>query len=525
MSVHQRSLLGMLTGAGSVVIKTGLNLVLVPVLIAKLGLDVFGLYLLLISVFEISTLLDLGATNALVALLGNDAQTEMQRRAYLKVGHWLLGVLSLLLLGTGLILAPVFTPLFHINTGLHLLAQSGFMLIVIEAALTLYSCYSRSVLLAHCSHQWTNLADSSYSLIANVGALLALLSGGDLTAVLALRLVGAVIRLGMMQWHTQRVEPFAFFPKTPFSLPAAKTVLRLSGHSTALNFSIIVSHKIDDLVIARFLPISAVGMYEIVFRFLGVAIQICLKLCEGIAPLFARMAGLGETDKARLLFLRMSCFLNFVACMLLTLIVLYYRELFGIFSAGKVPVAQTLPVLALALPCVLSGVLQMPANAFLFTWGQQRFLTVTSVLAALANLVLSMTLVHYWGIAGVAAGTLIPQLFQHQGGLIRRTCQALDISFLQYMKAVHGAILIPLLVSICWVQFWKLNWKLIPQEGAFQLLPIGLVSIGALLIGSLLWYKLTATPAERRLLHNLLAARLPRLFKKDMPSPLMVDNA
>lgn len=526
MSLGQRSLFGMLTGAGSVVIKTGLNILLIPILIAKLGLDQFGLYILLIAIFEVAILLDLGSTSALVTLLGKTEEASVKRRSCLSIGNLLLITLSGLFLFIGLIVTPWFSSIFNITPALHGMAQTGFLLVILEATLTLYSCYGRSVLLANSAHQWTNLADTFYALIANLGAAIALLNGGNLVTVMSLRLAATVVRILIMTVQTYRVEPLALTPGVPFCKQSASELIRLSAHAMTINFSIIMSHKIDDIVIARFLPISAVGIYEIVFRFLGVAIQICLKLYEGSYPLFARMFALGQTAEARQLFLRLSCFLNLSASLMLLLIVLFYQELFLIFSAGKIPVEQTLPILAVAVPCVLSGVLQMPANAFLFTSGQQKFLSVTSILAALANVVLSILLVQHYGIVGVALGTLIPQLIQHQWGLIGKTCQTLRISFLEYLRAVYGAILLPLATSFLWVQLWRF---LLPNSW-LTLWSIALIALSAALLGGILWFKTTALPAERAILQAMLSARFPTLFTSakppaNTPPTLSMDNA
>ncbi|MCE3235589.1 MAG: polysaccharide biosynthesis protein [Vampirovibrio sp.] len=521
MSVWKRNLLGMLSGAGSVVIKTGLNIVVIPVIIAKLGLDAFGLYILLIAILEVSSLLDLGGTSALVALLGGEDTDAQKRRAYLKVGHSWFSILAIVFALGGLLILPGFSHQFHVTQGLQSVAPVCFLLILLEAAITLYSCYSRSVLLAHCSHQWTNVADTLYYLIANLGALILLVMGYGLPGVLAVRLLGALVRLGLMMWQTMRLEPYAFKPQMPFDWQVLKKVAGLSGHAMMINFSIIISHKIDDIIIASFLPISAVGIYEIVFRFLGITIQVCLKLCEGIFPLFSKMAVSNQVKETRQLFLRMSSFLNMVACLLLMLIVSYYQELFGMFSAGKIPVENTLPVLAVAVPCVLSGVLQMPANTWLFTWGRQRFLTVSSMIAALANLILSLILVHYMGIVGVALGTMIPQIIQHQASLIRTTCQALRISFLQYMRSVHGAIVVPLLVSLLWV----LAWKPIVALSAVKLLPICLISASAAVIGLGLWFGLTASPVESQLFKQIISNRLFQPIQMKLKRKLRADNA
>jgi O-antigen/teichoic acid export membrane protein len=514
MSLWQRYLGGMVSGAGSVLIKTGLNIIVIPVFISRLGLDAFGLYLLLIAIMEVATLLDLGTTNALVTLLGAEAPESPSRRAYLKVGHGLFALLALACAGIGGLVFPHFAALFHIGPALQAAANLGFLLISLEAALMLYSCYARSVLLAHCAHQWTNLADTLYNVIANVGALVLLLSGFGLTAVILARLIGAVLRLLLMLSQAHLLEPYAFRPRVPFQAAIFKKVATLGSHAMMLNFSIIISHKIDDIVIACFLPLSAVSIYEIVFRFLGITVQICLKLSEGAFPLFSRMAASRQISEARQLFLRMSGLLHWVASLLILMILCHYTELFHLFSANRIPIAQTWPVLVVAVPCILSGVLQMPANAWLFTWGHQKFLTTTSLIAALSNLALSVLLVQAFGLIGVALGTLIPQLIQHQAGLIRKTCRELQIPAAQYLRDVHGAILFPLLVSFVWIQLLKFVFNGWTHSAAHPLvspvLSITLISASAGLIGSALWFRFTASSLEKRILKDILQTQLWR---------------
>jgi O-antigen/teichoic acid export membrane protein len=518
MSTPKRYLLGMLSGAGSVVIKTALNIVLIPVLIGKLGLDAFGLYILLIAIMEVSTLLDLGLTDALVTLLGGSEMASKDRASYLKVGQILFGLLAVLFLAAGFALLPYFSTLFHVNQELQTIAQTGFLLILLESVIMIISCYARSVLLAHCAHQWTNVGDTLYSVVASLGALIALMSGYDLIAVLAIRLLASVIRLFLMTVQTWKLEPSAFWPAVPFCFSTFKKVGHLCGHAMMINFSIIISHKIDDIVIASFLPLSAVGIYEIVFRFLGITIQICLKLHEGAFPLFSKMAAASQKNEARQLFLRMSSFLNFTAAMLLMLIVVNYPTLFDIFSAGKIPIEDTIPVLIIAIPCILSGVLQMPANAWLFTWGHQSYLTGTSIIAALANLALSIILVQHFG---VALGTFIPQFIQHQFCLIRKTCAQLQISFLQYMRAVHTCLLLPLIVSLLWVKCWHP----VIHHFSIPLVPIAFISLGAVLIGSGLWFWRTASPVENQLFRQVFVVKLLQPIQYKFKQQFNTDNA
>jgi O-antigen/teichoic acid export membrane protein len=502
MSMSRRYAMGMLSGAGSVALRAALNIVVVPVIIAKLGLEVFGLYIVLVAILEVATFLDLGATSAIVTLLGGlgDENSDQARRSILKVGHAWFGVLSALFLGVALLLQSQFCELFHIKASLRDVAMASYLLMVVEATLALYSYYCHTVLLAHCAQQWTNIADSAANLLTNIACLIALLSGYGLVEMMMIRLAASVLRTGVLFVQTARLEPFAFRPGVPFSPKSFLELARLSGHSTMINLSIIISHKIDDLVIAHFLPLSAVGIYEIVFRMLGITLQISLKLTEGIYTVFARLAANRQVEEARQIFLRKSAFLNIIAALILLMIVSFYPELFALFSAGKIPIGETLPILAVALPCVLSGVLQMPANAWLFTWGHQRFVSATSLGAALANLVLSIILVQHWGIVGVALGTLIPQLCQHQLGLIGQTCRQLGISTLEYIRTVHLKALLPLLVALAWVLMLR---PTLPHA-AFPLPTICAIAGSAALIGGAFWFQLNATAQEREVTRRML---------------------
>lgn len=502
MSLWKRSLGGMLSGAGSIGFKTGLNLLLVPLLIAMLGLDAFGLYVLLIALLELTVLLDLGLGNALVTLLGGQTPDSAARKTYLAAGHLVFILLTLLVLLGGLVLLPGFTEQFHIQPALRVAARNAALLTLLEAALTLYGSYARALLLTHCAHQWSNVSDTLYYFIANVGGLLLLLAGFDLTAVMAARLLGAVLRQGLMTVFVCRLEPLAFRHGLSLRIADWKPLFHLGGHAMLLNISIILSHKMDSLIIARFLPLSAVAVFEIVFRLLGIANQVALKLSEVSFPLFARMAAEQRRDDAQRLFLRLSALLYLVAALMTLAIVCHYPELVRLFSSGSITTTQTLPVLLAAIPCMLSGVLQMTANAWLFTWGHRNYLTVTSLLAAVGNVALSLILVQWLGILGVALGTMVPQLIQHQAGLIRHSCRELGITAGQYLKEVYVSTLIPLLSAFVWIQLFAPWVHGLAHADRLILLPIAIASGGAVLLGLAIWFLRTASREERALLNE-----------------------
>ncbi|MEM0952142.1 MAG: polysaccharide biosynthesis C-terminal domain-containing protein [Cyanobacteria bacterium P01_H01_bin.74] len=522
----QKTLTGILTGGCSVVVKTAINIFLIPVIIAHLGLSQFSLYVLLVSVYELSTLLDMGAGSALVTLLSREDNESSRRQQMLQAGHVWFIVVALLMVGIGLVLTSGFTTWFNIAPDLASIVNLALFWVILESVVALYGFYYQSCLLSNLGHQWSNIAETAYYLGANAGSLVAVIFGYGLAEIFFIRFCFSVMKLLFVMRHayqsekeqntlsgldaalakdsqatgaSKKSEKPLYLILLPFQKQACqalfsplKALAKLSSHALMINFSIIVSHKIDNFVIATFLPLQAVGIYEIVFRFLGIIIQMALKCNEGLFPIFAGLAPLNQRAEATLIFKRMSSFLLCVAGSLILLIAINYDTLFGLFSANKISIEQTYMLLAIAIPTVFSGVSQMPANAWLFTWGFQRYLTVSSLVAAGANLIISLALVIPLGIVGVALGTLIPQLIQHQFSLIATVCRKLQISLGDYLKSVYGAILLPMAVCYLWAQLWH------PHIVASQypLAMITLVSAIGFFLALLTWLKLTVTPDE-----------------------------
>lgn len=504
MGVQKRFVTGMISGAGSVVIRTLLNLLLIPLLIYSLGGELYGLYVLLIGIIDLFLILDFGFTPSITNLLGAYRSTGQSQKAeeILFIGHALYVGLALFALLLGALFALYIPQLFHLSPQMADLARIPIAIVFLEGVLTLYSSYYRAVLLAHNLNHWTNMGDTIAYITGNSLGILLLLNGFGLPAFLLARLGCALIRLWILVYRSVRTEPTLFQRTASLKPQTLKELVGQSYHALLMNLSVLVSHKIDSFVIACFLPLTAVGIFEIVFRLLGIIIQILLKLSEGAFPAFSRLAALSRKEDAKVVFLRMSCLNNFVALLLLMLVISFYPELFRLLSAGQIPIKPTLPILAVAVPTIWSSALQIPATYYLYTSGRQRFLTISSLITALCNLSLSLILVQPLGLVGVALGTLIPQFLQHQASLIRQACLDLQVSFWQYVRSVHLSVLVPLLFAVFFIRLLEPlhRWG----DGSFAAM-IGVASV-TFCLSSAFWFILTATEQEKQLLRTFFSA-------------------
>ena len=156
--------------------------------------------------------------------------------------------------------------------------------------------------------------------------------------------------------------------------------------------------------------------------------------------------------------------------------------------------------------------MQIPAFHYLFASGEHRYMSASSLIAAGSNLGLSLSLVTPLGLIGVALGTFIPQLIQHQGFIIRKACQTLHVSTMEYITTVHLKNSIPLLTSLALVLSLK-EW--VPL-GSMPLVGIGWMSAIALLLGSVLWYQFATSAEEKAFAETHIFSPIKIKFRRQM---------
>lgn len=484
---------GMMSGTLTVVIKTALNLLLIPVMMARLGLEEYGFYVLLITQLEMVGFLDFGLPMALAKQVAS-APAGADRQAVLSAGHGFLLLLALAFLAVGLSLWSVFPSLFHLSPMLSTLLPTVWGLLLLEMVITVYGTYYQTILLSHGLNAWNNIGDLLCAVVTYTVGLLLILAGHGLVALMAMRVVGAVARFTLLMSKALQAEPDLRVARPSVLHPEAKQLATLGSQAFLMRLSVMVSHKLDHLVIAIFLSVQAVAVYDVVFRLLGLAQQLVMRMGEGAFPFFSQLSAHGKQVGARRLFLRSSSFHHFLVAFLILSLCVFYPPLLHLLSDGQISVEQTWLLLVLVSPIIWSGTVQAPATYYLFASGRHRYLTVSSVITAACNLGLSLLLVKPMGIVGVAIGTLIPQVIQHQLSLIGESCRRLRIRPWQYIQHVHGGALLPLLLGFSIVG--GLNFLLTPLH-----LPLLLIMAVTGLLGFVVagpaWFVTTAMPAEK----------------------------
>ena len=519
-SLWRRFFLGCVTGVGATGLKVVVNFALVPVIMATLGTEAFSYYVLLAGLIELCPMLDFGFSSALTKELGADlesGETSEQNQRYLKIGRLFYGFLAFIVMVVGYLIAePVLWDLFHLGNLTLSYPKDTYLLAVLTAGIYCYANYFRAVNLARCNHMWNHIGDAVNQIGGNIAGLALLLLGHGLPAFFAARAVFAVVMMLILRITAKQHEKNLFRQPVSIRKQDVKTLTSISAHGTLIQLSVLIAHKLDSIVIAANLPLVSLGMMDIVVRFLSFAGQMLTQVAQGFFPMFSNMASKGETAKARIFYLESTHFLVLLQCLLILLVVAFWDRLVFIFSSNQFTLEETFPYLLLFIPISISGVIQLPAAYYLFASGHVRFLTVSSLIAAGANLVISLILVKIIGLAGVVLGTLIPQLIQHNAFLVRKSCKELQLPGWQFFKLGIVRVIPTVLVGAALLAGLRYSaWPTIQANG--QVVELGAMALAALVVlplAMLTWYGLSATTEEKQYLHDNLNHRLPSPLRR-----------
>jgi O-antigen/teichoic acid export membrane protein len=510
MDLKFRFLSGIVSGVGGVALKAAFNILLIPIIISQLGAENYGFYTVLISLSEILVMLDLGLTTGVIHRLSRFIAMENQEKINetLGVGQRLYGLFLLWVTLLGVPIIVWFKPWLHLPVALGDIADVCLYIVLADAALNLFGCFFRSVLMAHSLYQWTNTADIIQGLSSNLLSCAMLLSGQGLIAVLAVRFLASLLQNGFLAYQVFQVEPNALRPQLGFSWEAFKDMFVVSVTSMISKFCSLLTNRLDGFIITANLGLTEVAVYAFVLRIFGQVPYFISKLSEGILPMFLKIETSAGVERSSFFFLRISALINFITLLLLIMLWEAYPTIHHFLAKGEISYQASIPLALLMVPLLWTSGLVAPAYDYLFAKRHFRFQTVMSVTAAVINFSLSFFLIKTIGITGSIIGGLIPHLIEHQVFLIPRACRELNVSWLQYVNTVHFKNIPPLAAAFLLLESGRSLLAISPQQVVPLLVLIALAGSVSLAV----WLAYTASPLERELLTSRILPAIKAKF-------------
>jgi O-antigen/teichoic acid export membrane protein len=492
------------------------NLVLLPLLTHSLGGSRFGLYILLLGLAEMILVFELGFSTGVIRQLGyyRVQGNKQQIRELLGVGSTFYIVMSVLISVGGYFLLPFWGGTLKLDASIASLALPAAQIALVDAVLIFLGSYFKAILVANHKNVFLNIVDIIWNLAVAVSIFCLLAGHYDITYLLGAKLLMNVFRLGALMVKAALVE------KSLIKIPILKInqtlfqLLDVSVSQLVTTISVMLSHSMDSFILAAYLPIKYVGLYEMIKRMLSTGDQVIAKLRDIYIPTLISQTAQGNHEAVRNTFLRTSQYFSVIYLVFYAILIGFYPEIFQLLSQGSYDIHQSVNLFVIALIYGFSGVIQVPASTYFLVSGKYRFLAGSSLITGVLNFTLSWILVQKVGFIGPALGTLLANVAQHQFSSIGVTIKQLNIKIPEYLAHVYGTLMLPSFVAVCIIAlartalYYNVNFVLV----------FLFTSVLLFVAISYIWFEKTASKEEKDWLYTKLSKLLNKraLYRKKL---------
>ncbi len=417
--------------------------ILTPFLVTTLGSGNYGLWTLLLCVAGYLELFECGLTTGVMRFISSAEQQDQNRKNQLVNTIFFSSFgLSFLAGLAGMALAFVFRLAYPSEPLLPLLV--GVM--TVRIMLSIPSGIFMGVLFGEQQIWLINLIRSASVLLFTVGACWMFSATTD------------IVNLGMWYAFVYTCENLGYFVIARFRLKwmriwpggfnfsILKEVAGFCFSSLTANTANVVLIRTDPFIVSASLSLNSVALYAVPLRITEQLFQLSKQLINVFSPVFAELHGCQDNAQIRFWFLRCSKLSWGLMVAVVVPAMVFSREGLQVWVGEAFVVSG--PILCILLFAALLRVLQESSCSTLAMTGQHAFVARITILSAISNVVLSLILVRFLGLTGVATATLFSVAIFGCGLSTHQACRSFGITWAKYATTVAAPALLPTMAQL-----------------------------------------------------------------------------
>lgn len=480
-----------------------IGLLVLPFNVRHLGTSAYGLWMLTASITTYFTVMELGYGGAVVRFVAEyrakrDAQSLNEILSTLFFVFTAMGIgCYLLAVGVAALMPAIFNLApDQVHTG-------RMILLIVAANVTMMFIFSvfGGVVNGFQRYYLNNVIGTATEVLSAAVNVAVLLAGYGLV-----ELVAAVTLVRMAPYYLYRRNAHLVFPDLDlswrhFRKQRLREVTGFSIYLAIINWSSRLNYAVDSFTIGIFLNTAAVGVYAIALRLSEALFRMTHQLQVFLFPTVVHRAVEGRTADQRRLLVQATRFQIAIAAALCASTFADAEVLIATWVGPHVAESARITQI-LAVVVVLRACMAMPGTLLKGT-GRHRYVAKVSAASAVANVLLSVVLVQWIGLIGVALGTLIP---------------ATAIAFFAIFPAACAEVELPVLEGlrrIVWPALWPALLVVLALEWTRPLVPLRLVAVLAhMAMGALTYAAVFVAWGLDREERGWLGARLAELWRR-----------
>jgi O-antigen/teichoic acid export membrane protein len=411
-----------------------------PFIIHSLGDRLYGFWTLVGTFIGYYGLLDFGLSSAVSrhmagALgLGDNAKIKEVYNTAMPI---FLGIGCIALLIT--VIIAFISPLIVDNPEEIQLFRNIILILGFNVALSFLARVFIGTLNAQMNFHIVSLVQIATLIVRTALIVLALSTGHKILALAWISFLTTSAANVMYYYYARKKLPALLLAPKSFSRDTATTLFSYSFFMMISQVSNMLRFQVDVFVIASALSLSAVTHYSIASTLVTYFNQFIGNIMSVFQPFFSHL----EAEKAHEKIKATLYFSTRISVAISSFIG------FGLVAWGSPFIQRWMgddyldayPCLVMLVLGILSFLWQTPAHSYLYATSKHKFLAVINLIEGISNLCLSLILVQYYGILGVALGTFFSLSISKMVVFPIYFARISSISYIEYMKNLLSYIL------------------------------------------------------------------------------------
>jgi O-antigen/teichoic acid export membrane protein len=452
----------------SLAVTLACGIFLTPFILHRLGDEAYGIWVLVFSTSGLYRIFNLGISSAVIRYVSK----FVALRDFENLARFVNTILFLFCcIGAFLLLVTIGCTLyadriFHITADFQKIFPFLFLLVGSAFSVQFPLGVFGGILEGLQLFWWKNLAQIVSDLLRVLLIVLALTHGLGLFTICLITVALSFGSAGFYYLLTHRFLPVRFHI-WKFDRAVFREIISYSAVTFVSLVAGLLRFRCDAIVIGVFISAAAITPFSIGSKI----IDYCSPLVTGLAQIFTPMSShhhsQGDTGRLKQIFLRGNR-----ACAMLTIptcfaLIFLGKSVIEIWVGAKY-VSSYWILLALVIPYTIE-LSQSASPRILYGMSKHWTLGKVRILEGATNLGLSILLLHYYGILGVALGTAIPLFFTSTLFLPQHLCGILDVRLSVFLREVF---LKPLLLCLPMAAVLYFLQRIAPAHTFLQLLRV-----------------------------------------------------
>jgi O-antigen/teichoic acid export membrane protein len=389
-------------------IEAALGLVVLPFNVAHLGKAAYGLWMLTASVTAYFSILDLGYSGAIVKFVAQYRSRRDYRalNEILSTMFFVFATFGTVTYAAAIAIAMNMDRLFRLTPDQVHTGEIVLLIISLNVAAGTACSVFGGVINGFQRYDLNNIVGTASSVITAAVNVAVLAAGYGLVELVAATTAVRLLTYVVYRSNAYRVFPALRIRAGSFRIARLREVTLFSVYIMLIDWANKVNYSLDALVIGAFLNTSAVAVWTVGQRLAEATQRLTNQLNEVLFPTIVDNDSAARAGRLRSIFvqgtrLSLAAVVPLGGALMLMAGPLVRAWVGPDFSASVL-------VVRLLTFTVIVRVGNSTANTLLKGAGKHRLVAFTNVVAAIANLALSVAAVRPLGLAGVGLGTLVP---------------------------------------------------------------------------------------------------------------------